>query len=72
MRCRYDGESVIQKSVDKSMEKFGSKIVSPIPSIHKLRLIKSPAEIELMGNSCEIASHAISDTISYSRPGQLF
>lgn len=37
--------------------------------IHRLRWIKSPAEIELMRQTCAIASSAIAATIAQTRPG---
>lgn len=42
---------------------------SPVPLVHKLRVIKSPAELELMRRTCSIAAHAINWTIQSSRPG---
>lgn len=41
---------------------------SPKPFIHKLRVKKSPAEIELMNKTCIIASKAIESTISSTKP----
>lgn len=42
---------------------------SPIPFLHELRLIKSPAEVDLMRKTCEIASNAINLTMKESKPG---
>ncbi|XP_050293898.1 xaa-Pro aminopeptidase 3-like isoform X2 [Anthonomus grandis grandis] len=42
---------------------------SPRNFIHKLRLYKSTAEVALMQRSCDIASKAFIETMSYSRPG---
>lgn len=42
---------------------------SPTSFIHRQRLIKSPAEINLMRRTCDIASHAINQTIRESKPG---
>jgi len=42
---------------------------SPITFIHKMRVIKSPSEINLMRKTCEIASESINRTISESKPG---
>lgn len=43
-------------------------LVSPTCLMHKIRLIKSQSEIDLMRKSCEIVSAAISKTIEVSRP----
>lgn len=43
---------------------------SPVGLIHKLRLIKSPTEMELMRRTCQIASAAINRTIQESAPQQ--
>lgn len=42
---------------------------SPMEFLHELRLIKSPAEAELMRKTCEIASDAINLTMKESKPG---
>lgn len=42
---------------------------SPKSLIHKIRLIKSKAEIDLMQTSCDIASAAITKCMSSSQPG---
>lgn len=47
------------------------RMESPKRFVHKLRLIKSPAEINLMKKSCEIASEAINDTMAFSKPGTI-
>ncbi|KAF5276102.1 hypothetical protein FQR65_LT16488 [Abscondita terminalis] len=70
----YDFLSPVQKQVDHIMNNFLNKKInkmweSPTQFIHKLRLIKSSAEIQLMQKSCDIASDAISRTIAFSRPG---
>lgn len=44
---------------------------SPTTLIHKLRMIKSAAEVELMMKTCRIASDAIADTMAISKPGNL-
>lgn len=41
---------------------------NPVPFFHKLRLIKSYAEIALMQKTCDIASEAIIETIKKSQP----
>lgn len=43
---------------------------SPMSLIHKLRVVKTPAERELMRRTCQIASAAINRTIQESKPGQ--
>ena len=40
----------------------------PTSIIHSLRLVKSPAEIQLMRRSCEIAAFAMTETIAFSKP----
>lgn len=65
---------VIQPGVNNIMYenlKERSKCHNPKHFIHKLRLIKSPSEIELMRQSCNIAAHAFVETISGSQPGKL-
>ncbi|KAK1119402.1 hypothetical protein K0M31_013232 [Melipona bicolor] len=46
----------------------GQMLVSPTNIMHKIRLIKSQSEIDLMRKSCEIISTAISKTIEISKP----
>ncbi|KAB0796354.1 hypothetical protein PPYR_10415 [Photinus pyralis] len=70
----YDFLAPIQKTVDSVMkefldEKFNKMWESPIMFVHRLRLIKSHAEIQLMQKSCDIAAESIANTISFSRPG---
>lgn len=43
---------------------------SPMEFLHELRLIKSPAEVELMKKACEIASKAINLTMHESKAGK--
>ena len=42
---------------------------SPIPLIHRMRVFKSPAELQLMRSTCAIAAEAINQTIQASKPG---
>lgn len=42
---------------------------SPVEFLHELRLIKSPAEANLMRKTCEIATKAINQTMQQSQPG---
>ena len=44
---------------------------SPLEFLHELRLIKSPAEANLMRKTCEIASRAINLTMQQSKPGKI-
>lgn len=43
---------------------------SPLEFLHELRLIKSPAEADLMRKTCEIASNAVNWTMQRSKPGK--
>lgn len=45
-------------------------IQSPTEFLHELRLIKSPAEADLMRKTCEIASKAVNLTMKDSKPGK--
>lgn len=70
----YDYISPVQKNVHNVMqellkEKFNNMWESPNSFIHRLRVIKSPAEIALMQKTCDIASDAIVKTIEFSKPG---
>ena len=47
----------------------GHQVESPRSVIHSLRWIKSPAEIDLMQKSCNIAGKALEDTMHFSYPG---
>uniref|UniRef100_A0A1B0DC12 Aminopeptidase P N-terminal domain-containing protein n=1 Tax=Phlebotomus papatasi TaxID=29031 RepID=A0A1B0DC12_PHLPP len=62
-----------QPEVFKKVSEFSGKIAKPFEPvtslIHRLRVIKSSAEVELMRRTCEIASQAINRTISESREG---
>ncbi|XP_055588503.1 xaa-Pro aminopeptidase 3-like [Uranotaenia lowii] len=59
----------IRKTVDDTLTRSGA-LRSPVSLVHQLRVIKSPAEIELMRKTCQIASAAINRTIQESKPGQ--
>lgn len=43
---------------------------SPLEFLHELRVIKGPAEADLMRKTCEIASKAINMTMQQSKPGR--
>lgn len=45
---------------------------SPAEFLHELRLIKSPAEANLMRKTCEIASKAVNLTMKQSKPGTYY
>lgn len=70
----YDSANVIQSELHRKLTHLikiadNQMFTCPKPMIHQMRLIKSKAEIDLMQKSCDIASDAISKTISISRPG---
>uniref|UniRef100_A0A1A9WA68 Aminopeptidase P N-terminal domain-containing protein n=1 Tax=Glossina brevipalpis TaxID=37001 RepID=A0A1A9WA68_9MUSC len=50
--------------------KCQDQLLSPITLVHGMRLIKSPAEQNLMRRTCQIASEAINDVMSCTKPGQ--
>lgn len=63
-------QSSLHNKIYDSIKAMNGRIVYPPTYVlHNLRLIKSPAEIELMKKSCEVASSAIKKTIEASRPG---
>ncbi|KAL0122328.1 hypothetical protein PUN28_007214 [Cardiocondyla obscurior] len=70
----YDHADVIQPILHKKMCQLikltDSQIfASPKILFHQIRLIKSACEIDLMRESCKIASDAIVKTIQFSKPG---
>ncbi|EEZ97679.2 xaa-Pro aminopeptidase 3 isoform X1 [Tribolium castaneum] len=70
----YDFMNPVQIDVHKTMVDYLNYMrqkmwESPKVFIHKQRLIKSPAEVALMQQSCDIASRAIIETIKASHPG---
>lgn len=48
---------------------FPGQLQSPTRFIHNLRLIKSPAEIEMMRTTCRVASECINETMRETKPG---
>lgn len=58
----------VSQQLKKIVEEYGF-IKSPTDHIERLRLFKSPAEIELMRKTCSIASESINETIRNSKPG---
>ncbi|XP_076285211.1 xaa-Pro aminopeptidase 3-like isoform X4 [Lasioglossum baleicum] len=69
----YENNNIMQPNLHKRLLELikttdNPKFVSPTSIIHKIRLIKSQSEIDLMKKSCEIASAAISRTIETSKP----
>ncbi|XP_074106368.1 xaa-Pro aminopeptidase 3-like [Cotesia typhae] len=74
----YDNHDIIHNEFHKKISTLGilastGRCRLPSTSIknifHQIRLIKSPAEIELMQKSCDIASEAITKTIKVSKAG---
>lgn len=71
----YDDKANIQTELGKSVKRIVMKnggnnsIETPTEILHELRVIKSPAEINLMRKTCEIASDAINQTMKESKPG---
>ena len=47
-------------------------LADPQRALHFMRVIKSPAEIELMKETCYIGSQAINMAMSCTKPGELF
>lgn len=70
----YDNADEIQSNVTALLQSQlpnAKGIESPMKFLHELRLIKSPAEINLMRKTCEIASQAINETMQNTKPGEL-
>lgn len=70
----YDFMTPIQAETHKIMFDFLNCMPqkmweSPKVFVHRQRLIKSSAEVELMQKSCDIAGKAIEDTIAFSSAG---
>ncbi|XP_055533419.1 xaa-Pro aminopeptidase 3-like [Wyeomyia smithii] len=63
--CNLDDVRRIVADVGKQ-----NTVRSPAGLVHKLRVIKSPAEVELMRKTCQIASEGINRTMGGSQPGQ--
>lgn len=69
----YDYTEEIQSNVTAVLQSHLSdtkNVESPMKFLHELRLIKSPAEINLMRKTCEIASEAINKTMQNTKPGE--
>lgn len=71
----YDKTNVEQAKVVQAVQTgqqlaLNKSIESPIPLIHKMRVFKSPAELNLMRKTCAIAAGAINHTVHSSQPGQ--
>lgn len=69
----YDNVDIAQPSLHEKLHELmkmtnNQTFVSPTSIMHKIRLIKSQSEINLMKKSCEIISTAISKTIEISKP----
>lgn len=70
----YDHADVVQPSLHKKLCQLikltdNQIFASPKILFHQIRLIKSACEIDLMRESCRIASDAIIKTIQSSKPG---
>ncbi|XP_004527376.1 probable Xaa-Pro aminopeptidase 3 [Ceratitis capitata] len=68
----FDTPSTDQPNVAKDVQEAAdniSELKSPSLFIQSMRLYKSPAEQDLMRKTCQIASRAINEVISESRPG---
>lgn len=69
----YDNVDEIQPNISALLQPIlpgAQKMQSPMQFIHELRLIKSPAEIDLMRKSCQIASKAINATMQETKAGK--
>lgn len=70
----YDSCAHSQTNVDKNVvnqlmnDKRHKCVDNPTGRVHTLRSLKSPAEIQLMQRSCEIASQAFIETMTFSHP----
>lgn len=69
----YDHADVVQPILHKRLCQLikltdNQIFASPKTLFHQIRLIKSPCEIDLMKESCRIASDAITQTIRASKP----
>lgn len=70
----YDFLNPIQENVQKSVVEMFQKTQSnawesPNVFLHKLRLFKSPVEVELMQKSCDVASEAFIQALKSSKSG---
>lgn len=65
----YDEKNSDQSKLTPILRTSNESIECPTKFIHTLRWTKSEAEIELIRQTCEIASRAINETIKKSRPG---
>lgn len=69
----YDEAADTQPSLTRTlrthMSTASAHLKSPTQLLHELRVIKSPAEIELMRKTCRIAAAAVNRTMQESRPG---
>ncbi|XP_045205280.1 xaa-Pro aminopeptidase 3-like [Mercenaria mercenaria] len=56
--------------IEDFLKQDGKKgIERPVAQVQQLRVIKSPAEVELMKHTTEIASQAFIDVMKFSKPG---
>lgn len=71
----YDNIDEIQRSMTSLLRPIlpsSTPFQSPIEFLHELRVIKSPAEADLMRKTCEIGSEAVNLTMQQSKPGNYF
>ncbi|XP_012288232.1 probable Xaa-Pro aminopeptidase 3 isoform X2 [Orussus abietinus] len=69
----YDSTEIVQPELHKKLQELRNTSIktfeSPKTIIHRIRLIKSESEIQIIQKSCEVASAAIAKTIQMSKPG---
>ncbi|XP_068159603.1 xaa-Pro aminopeptidase 3 [Drosophila tropicalis] len=70
----FDAKLSEVQAVNESVLKLTSSEQSPLLPVYtfveSMRLLKSPAEMELMRRTCEIASQSFNEVIAETRPGQ--
>lgn len=62
-------QSTLKKKIKKTLTTTTS-LHSPTILLHQQRLIKSPAEQNLMREACRIGSEALNETMKESKPGK--
>lgn len=71
--CWYDDKTTdrpdVLREIVRGRGSDSSRLESPTAFLHEQRVIKSPAEIELMRRTCEIASQAVNTTMKESKAG---
>lgn len=69
----FDIAANVQPTLKKKLEKSlttTTSLHSPTILLHQQRLIKSPAEQNLMRETCRIGSEALNETMKESKPGK--